>query len=87
MIRLHTYQAARVTKTGGIEVGSVHINLKNKEVAVTFKSGSRRQRLGVFTIAQWSDQDTVNIALRQRGLAWRRTVSEIEYAAQNARRV
>jgi|GEM_PF-796862 hypothetical protein len=84
-MRLHQYQGA-MTVGGREKIGLVNISFGRNRATVSFElPGERPVRLASFSKSQWIDQDGVNASLRGKGLLWRRSVSEIEYASRAQR--
>lgn len=81
-MKLHQYQGA-MTIGGREQIGLVNISFAKNRATISFElPGERPKRLASFSKSQWLNQDGVNTALRGKGLLWRRTVSEIEYASR-----
>lgn len=75
-----------MTVGGREKVGLVNISFGKSRATVSFElPGERPSRLASFSKSQWLDQDGVNTTLRGKGLLWRRTVSEVEYASRAQR--
>lgn len=84
-MKLHQYQAA-ITTGGSERIGLVNISFGKSRATVSFEApGERPTRLASFSKSQWIDQDGVNSTLRGKGLLWRRSVSEVEYAERAKR--